>query len=152
MWLATAALLVGLASLASAAVPDRCGAVATRPRVDVPTLSVAVSASRPSYRRGQTVVVRVEVRRFAPDGLKAARVQVDLDVSAGGRIVKRLHGQTGAEGVAWLAWKLGPRSPVGRYGAVASASRLLVDSIDCTGGIVYETGRGTADPLTTVTS
>ncbi len=150
--LAAAALLAGVPTVSSAAVGERCNAAAAGPRVDVPTFSVSVSAGRPSYRRGQTAVVRVEVRHASPAGPKVERVQVDIDVSAGGHVVKRLHGQTDAEGISRPAWKLPPRAPLGRLSAVATVSLLLVDSVDCTGGIVYETGRGTADPLTTVTS
>jgi hypothetical protein len=147
--LALVGLLMGAAPARSAGL-CLAEAQAAVPR-EVPTLSVAVSAQHPTYRRGQTVVIPVQVRLAVPVGPKVAAAQVSVALSSGGQVVTELVGQTDAGGRVQLRWPIGARVPVGRLTAVATASVLVVDSVDCTGGLVYEGGRASADPLTTVT-
>lgn len=147
-------LLIALAQPAAlaATASQACGrSTQGIPRVELPTLRVAVSADRSQYRRGAVAGIRVDVRVLLPEGLKVADAQVKIVISAHGRAIKELHGQTNASGTARAPWKIGSRVPVGRVSAVATAYVLTLDGSDCTGGLVYQTGRGSADPLVTVT-
>jgi hypothetical protein len=71
-------------------------------------------------------------------------------LSSGGQVVTELVGQTDAGGRLQLRWPIGARVLLGKLTAVATASVLVVDSVDCTGGLVYESGRASVDPLLTV--
>jgi hypothetical protein len=125
---------------------DRRAAVA----LEVPALAVSVSADRATYRRGETALVPVQVRLGVAKGPTSPAAQVTVVIRAGGHVVKELSGQTEPSGTAPLHWKIGVRVPTGTLTAVATASLLAVDSFDCSGGLVYLTGQGQADPLTTV--
>jgi hypothetical protein len=120
---------------------------------EVPALAVEVSAEQPAYRRRQIAHLAVQVRLAVPGGPKVSAAQVSVVLtSKDGHVVKELAGQTDAAGRALLSWRIDPRAPIGRLRAVATASVLLVDSFDCTGGLLYESGQGSADPLLTLTA
>ncbi|MDP9183597.1 MAG: hypothetical protein M3P04_12590 [Actinomycetota bacterium] len=121
-----------------------------RTAYELPTLNVTVAAERARYRRGQVAVVPVQVRLADPNGPKVGHAQVTIVISARGRELKKLNGWTNGDGTSRPRWKIGAHVPTGKVTAVATASVLTVDSYDCSGGLVYQTGRGTADPLTTV--
>ncbi len=123
--------------------------VAATPR-DVPVLSVTVSAEKQSYRRGDVAVVPVHVRLALPDGPKVDSAHVKVVLSIRGRVVKELYGQTNASGLVRTTWNIGPKTPAGTVSALATASVLLVDSYDCSGGLLYETGRDATEPLAVI--
>jgi len=75
---------------------------------------------------------------------------VTITVSSGGHVVKELYGQSDASGVSRPRWKIGVAEPAGKLTAVATAKLLVLDSYDCTGGLVYQAGSGTADPLANI--
>jgi hypothetical protein len=151
------AAMVGLLLGTPLAAPARSATLcvadsrAAAPR-DVPTLAVAVTAQRPTYRRGQTAQIPVQVRLGVAGGPKVAAAQVSVVLSIGSHVVKELDGQTDAGGRVQLRWPISTRAPLGALSAVATASVLVVDSVDCTGGLLYQSGQASADPLITVTA
>ena len=150
--LAGSVVLLLAAATAPAVASDAACRLSASPvgPVELPTLTVAVAADRVNYRHGQTAVVPVEVRVGGPAGPKVSAAQVKVTISAGAVVVKELYGQTDSNGLVRPRWTIGAKVPNGALSAVATASLLVVNSYDCSGGVVYETGRGTADPLATV--
>lgn len=90
-----------------------------------------------------------EARLGGPAGAKVAAAEVKVTISTGDVVVKELCGQTASAGLAHPRWTIGKKVPIGKVSAFATASLLIVNSYDCSGGLVYETGRGT-DPLATI--
>ena len=145
----SAIVLVGAAFPAFAS--QACGqAAGPVDPVDVPALTVAVSADNGVYRHGQIAVVPVVVSLGTPKGSKVAAAQVKIQISSGSVVVKELFAQTNSAGMARPRWTIGARVPNGTVTAIATASVLVVNSYDCSGGLVNATGRGTANPLTTI--
>ena len=117
---------------------------------DVPTLSVSIKAERSAYRHGQTAVLPIEVRVGGPGGPRVAGADLELTVTASGRPVKTLNSRTSTDGTAKPRLKITGTVPSGTLTAEVTARAVLVPGSDCTPGLVYQVGRGGADPLTTV--
>ena len=135
-----------------ASASSACARAEERNPVEVPTLSVSVAAEHSQYRRGQVAVIPVQVRLAHPKGPKVGQAQVTVVIKAGGRELKKVSGFTNGDGTSRPRWKIGASVPLGHVTAVATASLMALDSYDCSGGLVYQTGRATADPLTTIDS
>lgn len=117
---------------------------------DVPTLSVSIKAERSAYRHGQTAVLPIEVRVGGPGGPRVAGADLELTVTSSGRTLRTLNSRTGANGTAKPRLRITGAVPSGELAAEVTARAVLVPGSDCTPGLVYQVGRGTADPLTTV--
>lgn len=123
-----------------------CAAADPTLPVLAPTLSVALTAARPSYTRGQVASLTVEVHRLVQAGPKVAGADIQVAVSAGTRLVATLYAKTDGSGIAHPALKIPKSVRTGKLTAVATARELLAQGYDCS-GLAYHSGQATADPL-----
>ena len=115
--------------------------------VDAPTLSVTISTPRSTYRPRETALIVARVRTLA--GSKVAKAVVTVDLTRGGRLIKRLHGGTNASGDSRIAFKV-PTAAGATVDAFATARLEAVPSYDCRAALVYQYGEKTAQPFFTI--
>ncbi len=144
-------LLIPVMALLLTAAPLTAQAACLEPEdppvsVDVPTLTVALSAPRFTYGRREGLTLLARVHTVA--GTKADGASVTVDLTRSGKLLRRVHGRTNSNGETRILLRAPGTS--GRVDAVASARLEAVASYDCRGALVYQYGEKTVDPLLTV--
>ena len=84
------------------------------------------------------------------EGVLVGRATVHLKITSGGAVVREIKTETNDSGQVRPRFKVTNDVPAGELAATAKASRELIAKDTCSGGLVYQVGTGTADPLTTV--
>jgi hypothetical protein len=140
-------LATSLAATGLLLAPDAAACSSAAPvAVELPTLHLELAADRSSYRRGEHATLRVTVTQAVADGPPVRDAVTEVDLSVGGRRVKRVGGSTAADGRLVLRFAVPRNAPVGRVKAVATSRARLMVGAECD-DLVSGTGSATVDPL-----
>ncbi len=127
--------------------------------VELDTLYLKLVPDRSAYQRGSRVKVTVTVTRFGPDGSAAAQLGgsaplafalVESTLVSGNSAVAYAGQETNTEGRALLLFSISKNAPIGPLDIDAGVRYVTVDSLDCTGPIVVETGHAQQSRFITV--